>query len=67
MRWKKTEIDLTYVTLTLMFPILARDVLLPRLLSECCPYVLVVVTMIIPYARILLCLLESVFSTLPES
>lgn len=38
MRWKKTEIDLTYVTLTLMFPILARDVLLPRLLSECCPF-----------------------------
>jgi len=38
MRWKKTEIDLAYVTLALMFPILARGVLLPRLLSECCAF-----------------------------
>ena len=38
MRWKKTENDLAYVTLAFMFPILACDVLLPRLLSECCPF-----------------------------
>jgi hypothetical protein len=60
---KMTEIYLAYVTAALMFLILARGVLLPRLLSVLCfSYVLVVVTMIIPYARILLCLLESVFS-----
>lgn len=59
MWWKKTENFLAYVSLALMFPILALGVLLPRLLSECCPsYVLVVFTMIIPRARILLCLLE---------
>jgi hypothetical protein len=41
MRGKKTETDLAYVTLALMNPILARGVLLPRLLSECCPFLCV--------------------------
>lgn len=49
-----------------MFPILARGILLPRLLSECFPYVHVVDTMIIPRVRILLRLFESVCSTLPD-
>ena len=63
---KKTEKFLANVILALMFPILARGVLLPRLLSECFPsYVLVVFTVIIPYARILLCL-EIGCSTLPK-
>ena len=34
----KIEIYLAYVTLALMFPVLARGVLLPCLLSERCPF-----------------------------
>jgi len=67
MRRKMTEIYLAYVTPALMFLILARGVLLPVCcLSAVLSYVIVVVTMIIPYVRILLCLVESVFSTLPD-
>lgn len=35
---RKIEIDLAYVTMVLMIPVLARGVLLPRLLSECCHF-----------------------------
>jgi hypothetical protein len=41
MQGKKIEIDLASVTMALMIPVLARGVLIPRLLSECCPFLCV--------------------------